>query len=197
MKHIKNAVIVSGGNIDVDFALDFLKKIKRKEPFMIAADRGLEFFEKTGLVPDAAVGDFDSLSIEGQKFLDTLKNTEILRLKPEKDDSDTQSAACFAMDRGAESIFILGATGKRIDHLLANFGLLVLGAEKGAEIILVVELYETDQKRNNSEKIRAVWQICIVLFSGWRCAWTDTERIQVSSQSPLSDCIGQWSYGQQ
>ena len=89
MKHIKNAVIVSGGNIDVDFALDFLKKIKRKEPFMIAADRGLEFFEKTGLVPDAAVGDFDSLSIEGQKFLDTLKNTEILRLKPEKDDSDT------------------------------------------------------------------------------------------------------------
>ena len=102
MKHIKNAVIVSGGNIDVDFALDFLKKIKRKEPFMIAADRGLEFFEKTGLVPDAAVGDFDSLSIEGQKFLDTLKNTEILRLKPEKDDSDTQSAACFAMDRGAE-----------------------------------------------------------------------------------------------
>lgn len=137
MKHIKNAVIVSGGNIDVDFALDFLKKIKRKEPFMIAADRGLEFFEKTGLVPDAAVGDFDSLSIEGQKFLDTLKNAEILRLKPEKDDSDTQSAACFAMDRGAESIFILGATGKRIDHLLANFGLLVLGAEKGAEIILV------------------------------------------------------------
>ena len=69
--------------------------------------------------------------------MDTLKNTEILRLKPEKDDSDTQSAACFAMDRGAESIFILGATGKRIDHLLANFGLLVLGAEKGAEIILV------------------------------------------------------------
>ena len=64
MKHIKNAVIVSGGNIDVDFALDFLKKIKRKEPFMIAADRGLEFFEKTGLVPDAAVGEVDGTTAE-------------------------------------------------------------------------------------------------------------------------------------
>ena len=44
-----------------------------------------------------------------------------MRLKPEKDDSDTQSAVNFAIDRGAERITILGATGNRIDHLMANF----------------------------------------------------------------------------
>ena len=33
MKHIKNAVIVSGGNIDVDFALDFFEKNKKKRAF--------------------------------------------------------------------------------------------------------------------------------------------------------------------
>lgn len=136
MKHMKNAVIVSGGNIDTDFALDFLKKNGTEDTWMIAADRGLEFFENTGLIPDAAVGDFDSLSPKGMEYLNTLTDTEIIRLKPEKDDSDTQSAACFAIDRGAERIFVLGATGKRIDHLLANFGLLVLGAERGTEIIL-------------------------------------------------------------
>ena len=83
MRHImKNAVIVSGGNINTDFALDFLKKNTDENTFLIAADRGLEFFEKTGLVPHIAVGDFDSLSESGRKFLETLSNTEIIRLRP-------------------------------------------------------------------------------------------------------------------
>lgn len=137
MRHMmKNAIIVSGGNINKDFALDFLKKNKNKETSLIAADRGLEFFQQTGILPDVAVGDFDSLSASGRKYLEDLTNTEIVRLKPEKDDSDTQSAACLAIERGAGQIMILGATGNRMDHLLANLGLLVLGWEKGAEIIL-------------------------------------------------------------
>ena len=41
--------------------------------------------------PDLAIGDFDSLSEEGQKLMESLKGPEIIRLKPEKDDSDTQS----------------------------------------------------------------------------------------------------------
>ena len=66
MRHImKHAVIVSGGNINTDFALDFLKKNTDENTLLIAADRGLEFFERTGLVPDIAVGDFDSLSESG------------------------------------------------------------------------------------------------------------------------------------
>ena len=69
---MKNAVIVSGGNIDQDFALDFLKKYKTEATWLIAADRGLEFFEKNGIRPDTAVGDFDSLSVEGQNYLKTL-----------------------------------------------------------------------------------------------------------------------------
>lgn len=133
---MKSAVIVSGGNIDKDFALGFLDKNKKENTVLIAADRGLEFFQQTGITPHVAVGDFDSLSPEGREFLETLEETEIIRLKPEKDDSDTQSAVCFAMERGIEQILILGATGKRIDHLLANFGLLVLGREKGVRITL-------------------------------------------------------------
>ena len=49
MRHImKHAVIVSGGNINTDFALDFLKKNTDENTLLIAADRGLEFFERTG-----------------------------------------------------------------------------------------------------------------------------------------------------
>ncbi len=134
---MKDVIIVSGGNIQRDFALDFLKKNKTENTCLIAADRGVEFFKGTEWKLEVAVGDFDSLSEEGAKYLEILTDTEIVRLKPEKDDSDTQSAVNFAIDRGAEKITILGATGKRIDHLMANFGLLVHGRNRGADITLL------------------------------------------------------------
>ena len=79
-----DTVVVSGGNIQVDFALDFLKKLKKetnrktsaqkstshskdsKELQLIAADKGLEFFITAGITPDLIVGDFDSLSSGGK-----------------------------------------------------------------------------------------------------------------------------------
>lgn len=134
---MKDTIIVSGGNIHKDFALDFLKKNKTENTCLIAADRGVEFFMGTDLEPDVAVGDFDSLSAEGAKYMETLKHTEIRRLKPEKDDSDTQSAANYAIEQGTERIMILWATGNRIDHLMANFGLLMLGKIKQVQIVLV------------------------------------------------------------
>ena len=135
--NMKTALIVSGGNIHKDFALDFLKKYPEENVFTVAADRGLDFFMETGLVPDAAVGDFDSLSEKGKRYLDALTCTDIRRLKPEKDDSDTQYAVNYAIEKNIKKIIILGATGTRIDHLIANLELLLMGRKKGAEIALV------------------------------------------------------------
>ncbi|MDO4336990.1 MAG: thiamine diphosphokinase [Eubacteriales bacterium] len=140
-----DTLIVSGGNIQRDFALAFLKKTMEKSGKqnlrLLAADKGLEFFMDAGIVPDTAVGDFDSLSAEGKRFLKDSGNgkMEILRLKPEKDDSDTQSAVNYAVGKGAKDIVILGATGSRIDHVLANIGLLSMGKELGVRISLVDE----------------------------------------------------------
>ena len=47
-----DTIIVSGGNIHSDFALDFLKK---NEACLIAADKGLEFFLEHQLLPDAVI----------------------------------------------------------------------------------------------------------------------------------------------
>lgn len=155
-----DTIIVSGGNIYSDFALDFLKK---NEACLIAADKGLEFFLEHQLLPDAVIGDFDSLSEDGKKFLEIQeeksmdseipyggmtewklqkgfgnekKEIKVIRLRPEKDDSDTQSAMNYAIQNGAKRITILGATGNRVDHLMANFGLLVLAKNQGVEVIL-------------------------------------------------------------
>ena len=61
-----DTIIISGGNIQNGFALDFLKK---NEACLIAADKGLEFFLEHQLLPDAVIGDFDILlpPLEEQK----------------------------------------------------------------------------------------------------------------------------------
>ena len=133
---MKDVIIVSGGNIQRDFALDFLKKNKTEKVDLIAADRGVEFFKGTDWQPEVAVGDFDSLSAEGALYLQGLRETEIMRLKPEKDDSDTQSAVNQMIRKGAKDILILGATGTRLDHVLANLGLLSMGKEQGVRIAI-------------------------------------------------------------
>ena len=96
----------------------------------------MNFFKGTDWQPEVAVGDFDSLSAEGALYLQGLRETEIMRLKPEKDDSDTQSAVNQMIRRGAKDILILGATGTRLDHVLANLGLLSMGKEKGLHIAI-------------------------------------------------------------
>ena len=137
-----DTVIISGGNIQNGFALDFLKKrIKeggRESLALVAADSGMEWFMRNReFIPDLAVGDFDSLSEEGKKYMESLNGLKIIRLKPEKDDSDTQSAMNYAIRTGAKEIVIFGVTGNRVDHLMANFGLLILAQNQGAEVTLV------------------------------------------------------------
>ena len=154
-----DTIIVSGGDIQSDFALYFLKKniekAGRENIRLIAADRGLEFFLDYLILTDVVIGDFDSLSEDGKNFLEMQnedipyggmlewklqkgegKVVEVVRLRPEKDDSDTQSAMNYAIQNGAKEIVILGVTGNRVDHLMANFGLLILAQKQDTEVAL-------------------------------------------------------------
>ena len=70
---MNDVIIVSGGSIQKDFALAFLKKRKQKNTCIIAADKGLEFLAGTEYSPDVVVGDFDSLSPEGKVYLETFR----------------------------------------------------------------------------------------------------------------------------
>ena len=65
------------------------------------------------------------------------KDIDVIRLRREKDDSDTQSAMIYAIRTGAKELVILGVTGKRVDHLMANFGLLVLAQKQRASVTLL------------------------------------------------------------
>lgn len=128
-------VIISGGRIDDVFALNYLKENTYDK--LIAADSGMNFLHRNGLVPDVIAGDFDSVSDESLDAFSGMEDVEILRLNPIKNDTDTEFVIREAIRRGATDITILGATGTRLDHVMANVHLLGIGLEEGVSIQIV------------------------------------------------------------
>lgn len=89
----------------------------------VGVDRGSLYLLEAGLPLDMAVGDFDSLQ-EKERQRVFAEAGSVSQSPAEKDDTDTQLALekIFALDPAAE-VTIIGATGGRLDHLLANLWL--------------------------------------------------------------------------
>lgn len=102
------------------------------EGTVICADCGLRHAEKLCLTPDIAMGDFDSF--EGELPC----RAEIIRFKPEKDDTDTLLAVKLAIERGFGRIYLYGALGgERFDHTFANLQTMLYAQNHSAELVLV------------------------------------------------------------
>ena len=134
---IKKAVIISGGNLDNEFCLAFLSQ--HEFAYCIAADRGMAFMKTQGLTPTHVVGDFDSVDKDLLHFFEGDNNIEITKWQPEKDFTDTQLAVEKALMLGSQEIWILGGTGTRLDHLLANVKILNVAARKQVPCYLLDE----------------------------------------------------------
>ncbi|MEA2609935.1 MAG: thiamine pyrophosphokinae [Chloroflexota bacterium] len=104
---------------------------------VIAADGGARHADALGVAIDAWVGDGDSI---GSAALDALaaRGIPVERSREDKDESDTELAILAALRRGASGVVVVGALGgERVDHTLANVGLLALPALAGKPAILV------------------------------------------------------------
>ena len=132
---MKTAVIISGGSLDPDFALAFLRE--EKPELLIGADRGICFLKEKGIHPTHIVGDFDSASGEALEYFKQFPEIPIRTFNPVKDFTDTAIAMELAMDEGADRIYILGGTGTRLDHVVANIKLLSHALERKKECILM------------------------------------------------------------
>lgn len=115
-------LIITGGNIEKDFALSFIKKT---EPdYILGVDRGLEFCYQNQICPDYIVGDFDSLPPFILEWYKKNGNIPIREYNPVKDATDTMIALEKALEEGSSEIWVLGGTGTRIDHVLCNIHIL-------------------------------------------------------------------------
>lgn len=128
------ALLIAGGMVDVQWADEFIKMYSYDR--IIAVDGGLSAANLLSLKPDMIVGDFDSVRAGLLSQYTDNAGCEIVRLNPEKDDTDTQCAVIKAIEAGADEIHILGGTGGRMDHMLSNIFMLKLAYERGVRAVM-------------------------------------------------------------
>jgi thiamine pyrophosphokinase len=132
MKNIQGSktVIVADGTFPVhQIPLGYLKNASK----IICCDGSAENLVYNGFIPDAIVGDMDSLSKE-------LANTYADRIFQDESQNtnDLTKAVEWCHEMKYDDIIIVGATGKREDHTLGNISLL---AEyiKDVNVIMVTD----------------------------------------------------------
>lgn len=88
----------------------------RDDDYLIAVDQTVLSLYKQRMKIDLAVGDFDSLTNQG-----ILTNLNVLRLKPEKDVTDTYQALVEAMKLNPDELILIGGIGgSRIEHFMVH-----------------------------------------------------------------------------
>ena len=118
---VPNTIVVADGSFpEHGIPLSYLKKASR----IICCDGSAASLVTSGYIPDAIVGDMDSLS-------ENLKKRFADRLYPDKsqDTNDLTKAVMWCHEMNYHDIVILGGTGKREDHTLGNISLLAEYAE--------------------------------------------------------------------
>lgn len=113
----------------------------------IGVDRGTAVLLENGIKPDAAFGDFDSVTKKELAEFETAV-PDLKKYKPEKDETDLELALSWAISKNPAIIRIFGGTGGRIDHFLANIHLLEKNAleKRETEIVLIDRLNSVSVK---------------------------------------------------
>lgn len=125
--------------------------------FVIAADRGFDSLMAYGVMPNLAVGDFDSLG-------HLPDHNNVIALPVEKDDTDMAFAVRKGLEQGYKRFVLLGGVGGRLDHTLANLQLLDLLAGHGAQGFLVGDHLAATAVRNGEFKFPAAMNGALAVF---------------------------------
>ncbi len=128
-KSLNTCIVIGAGNCS-------MPDIQIQEgDFCIAVDGGYAYCKKFGIAPELIIGDMDSLDENLQEEAERMEELfpeKVIRLCPEKDDTDTLTALKFGMKRGYRQFHIYGAMGGLIEHTVANIQCLVYLKNNGA-----------------------------------------------------------------
>lgn len=101
-------------------------------PILVAADGGLKKALKPGLVPDAIIGDLDSISLGGASKVPTNIPKDRFHRVTEQDSTDFEKCLYSVQ---APFVIAHGVTGNRLDHSLAALN--ALAKFKAVPIVVV------------------------------------------------------------
>ena len=91
--------------------------VLRQAPYVVCCDGAADEYIRHGFLPDAIIGDGDSLSSENREKLATI----------------------FHQIKGTRQIAIIGGTGKREDHTLGNISLLMDYMQEGLQVRMITD----------------------------------------------------------
>ena len=122
-------LVVAGGARPDPLVVAALPEIDR----CVAADSGADLALAMGQRVDLLVGDLDSVSAAG---LDRVRSSGAdLREHPRaKDQTDLELAIDAAIEDEPDRLLVVGLAGGRLDHELANIGVVAAAARPGIEV---------------------------------------------------------------
>ena len=115
LPHFDAVILADGEFPTADIPLQILREAK----FLCCCDGAAAKAIAQGFMPDAIVGDGDSLTPEFKT-----RHAAIIHLESEQEDNDLTKATRFCIAKGFRHIAYLAATGKREDHTIGNIFLL-------------------------------------------------------------------------
>ncbi len=132
---MKKLLLVLGGTLDAPFLKECYGKFEPQ--LVVAADGALDTILEAGIPCDCGLGDFDTVSEDVLAWFKGNGKTRLLDFPPKKDETDAELAVTFAIEQKPDIIWIAGATGGRIDHMLGNLELLRMPLQAGIECEIV------------------------------------------------------------
>lgn len=105
----------------------------REAEYIVCCDGAANDFIAGGGMPDAIVGDCDSISQENR-----VRFAGILHPDSDQETNDLTKSVRFCVENGIQEIIIVGGTGKREDHTIGNISLLADYAEI-AKVVMVTD----------------------------------------------------------
>jgi len=133
-------LLITGGKVNMDFAEEYTAS--QEYDTVVCADSGLNTAYRLGMPVHYFMGDFDSVSPEileayREGKVEGSEHCEWVRYPKEKDYVDTQLVLEWILEKGADEITFLGATGGRLDHFLANVNILMLALKQKVPAYIV------------------------------------------------------------
>lgn len=113
-----HALVICNGEMP---SLRLLSPLLKTKPFIVCADGGANKVRAYGIVPDCIIGDLDSITQKTRHFFSFVPVIHVA----DQESTDLEKVLEYLLTQRFTSASIIGATGDRPDHMMANFSILL------------------------------------------------------------------------